>query len=91
MQKIISKVIPIIQPWALENKTAKDIGDQKLNKVLSKLKIHKQLLNKIEGQALKEESVDDNKAKAFDSVIESQKSEVQLRKKECKKGEVTKV
>ena len=35
-----------------------------------------------------EESDDDNKAKAFDFVIESQKSEVKVGKKECnKKGE----
>ena len=34
-----------------------------------------------------EESDDDNKAKAFDFVIESQKSEVKVGKKGCKKGE----
>ena len=34
-----------------------------------------------------EESDDDNKAKAFDFVIESQKSEVNLGKKWCKRGE----
>ena len=36
---------------------------------------------------MKEESDDDNKAKAFDFVIESQKSEVKVGKKGCKKGE----
>ena len=84
--------MPIFQLWALENKTAIDISDQKLKKILSKLKIEQQLLNKIEGQELKEESNDDNKAKVFDFLIESQKSEAKLGKKGCKKGEkVTKV
>ena len=88
MQKFILEVIPIVQLWALENKSAIDISDQKLRKVLSKLKIEQQLLNKIERQELKEKSDDDNKAKAFDFVIESQKSEVKVGKKECnKKGE----
>ena len=36
---------------------------------------------------MKEESDDDSKAKAFDFVIESQKSEVKLGKKGCKKEE----
>ena len=86
------EVIPIIQLWVLENKTAIDISDQKLKKILSKLKIEQQLLNKIEGQELKEESDDDNKAKAFDFLIESRKSKAKLGKKGCKKGEnVTKV
>ena len=87
MQKFILEVIPIVQLWALENKSAIDISDQKLRKVLSKLKIEQQLLNKIERQELKEKSDDDNKAKAFDFVIESQKSEVKVGKKGCKKGE----
>ena len=56
VQKFILEVIPIIQLWALANKTAIDISDQKLKKVLSKLKIDQQLLNKIKGQELKEES-----------------------------------
>ena len=30
----LSEVIPIIQLWALENKTATNISDQKLKKVL---------------------------------------------------------
>ena len=85
MQKFILEVIPIVQLWALENKSAIDISDQKLKKVLSKLKIEQQLLNKIEGQESKQESDDDNKAKAFD--FESQKSEVKVGKKRCKKGE----
>ena len=86
MQKFILEVIPIVQLWALENKSAIDISDQKLKKVLSKLKIEQQLVNKIEGQELNKES-DDDKAKAFDFVIESQKSEVKVGKKGCKKGE----
>ena len=65
MQKFILEVIPIVQLWTLENKSAIDISDQKLKKVLSKLKIEQQLLNKIEEQELKEESDDDNKAKAL--------------------------
>ena len=72
---------------ALENKTATHISDQKLKKVLRKLKIEQQLLNKTEGQELKEESENDNKVKAFDFVIESQKREVKLGKVGCKKGE----
>ena len=56
LQKFILEVIPIVQLWALANKTAIDISDQKLKKVLSKLKIDQQLLNKIKGQELKEES-----------------------------------
>ena len=48
MQKFILILIPIVQLWALENKTAIDISDQKLKKVLCKLKTEQQLLNKIE-------------------------------------------
>ena len=66
MQKFILEVIPIVQLWALENKSAIDISDQKLKKVLSKLKIEQQLVNKIEGQELNKESDYDNKVKAFD-------------------------
>ena len=66
MQKFILEVIPIVQLWALENKSSIDISDQKLKKVLSKLKIEQQLVNKIEGQELNKESDCDNKAKAFD-------------------------
>ena len=74
--------------WALENKSAIDISDQKLKKVLSKLKIGQQLVYKIEGQELNKESDDDSKAKAFDFVIGSQKSEIKVGKKGCnKKGE----
>ena len=39
----------------------------------------------MEGQEVKEESDDDNKAKAFDLVTESQKREVKLGKEGCKK------
>ena len=53
MQKFISEVISIIQLWTLENKTVIDISDQKLEKVLDKLKIEQQLLNKIEEQEVK--------------------------------------
>ena len=80
MQKFILEVIPIVQLWALENKSSIDISDQKLKKVLSKLKIEQQLVNKIEGQELNKES-----KKAFDFVIESQKSEVKVGKKGCNK------
>ena len=87
MQKLILEVMPIVQLWELENKTAIAISDQKLKKVLSELKIEQQIHNKIEGQELKKESDDDNKSKTFDFVTESQKSEVKLGKKGCKKGE----
>ena len=87
MQKFISEVIPIVQLWALEDRSAIDVSDQKLKKVISKLKIEQQLLNKTQGQGLKEESNDDNEAKVFDFAIESQKSDVKVGKKGCKKGE----
>ena len=45
--------MPIIQLWTLQNKTAIDISDQKLKKVLSKLKAEQQLLNKMEEQEVK--------------------------------------
>ena len=87
MQKFILEVISIIWLWALEKKTAIDISDQKLKKVLVKSKIEQQLLNKVKGQEVKEESDDENNAKAFDFVIESQKREFKLRIERCKKGE----
>ena len=40
----------------------------------------------MKGQGLKEESDNDNEAKVFDLVIESQKSELKLGKKRCKEG-----
>ena len=86
MQRRILEVMPIIQLLALQNKTAIDISDQKLKKGLVKLKIEQQLLHKMEGQEVKEESDDDNSAKTFDFVIESQKREVKLGKQGCKKG-----
>ena len=46
MQKFISEVMPIVQLWALEDRPAIDVSDQKLKKVLSKLKIEQQLLKK---------------------------------------------
>ena len=70
MQKFKLEVISIVQLWALENKSAIDISNQKLRKVLSKLKIEQQLLNKKESHELKGES-DDNKAKSFDFIIKS--------------------
>ena len=94
MQKFILEVIPIVQLWAPEDKSTIDICDQKLEKVLSKLKIEQQLVNKIiERQQLNKESDDDDKAKAFDFVIESQQSKGKIGKKGCNKkgGEVTKV
>ena len=87
MQKFVLEVIAIIQLWALEIKTAIDISDQKLKKLLSKLNIEQQLLNKMKGQVVKEKSDGNNNAKAFDFVIESQKREVKLGKERCKKGE----
>ena len=87
MQKFILEVISLIWLWALEKKTAIDISDQKLKKVLVKSKIEQQLLNKVKGQEVKEESDDENNAKAFDFVIESQKREFKLRIEGCKKGE----
>ena len=36
MQKFILEVIPIVQLWVPENKSAIDISDQKLKKVSSK-------------------------------------------------------
>ena len=43
------EVIEIIQLWALENKTAINKRDQKLEKVLGKLKVEQQQ-SRIEGQ-----------------------------------------
>ena len=69
MQKFISEVIPIIELWALKNKTTVDIKDQKLVKVLGKLKIEKQLLNKMERQEVEGVSDGDSNAKAFEFVM----------------------
>ena len=38
-QKFILEIIPIIQLWVLENKTAINVSDQKLKKLLGKLKV----------------------------------------------------
>ena len=78
MQKFKSEVISIIQLWTLENKTVMDISDQKLKKVLDKLKIEQQLLNKIEEQEVKWEPDDDSNTKGFEFVIERQKRKVKL-------------
>ena len=80
MQKFIREVIPIIQLWELENKTAIDSSDQNLKVVLGKLKIEQQLLNKMERQEVKEESDDDNNVKAFDLEIKSWKRKSKLGK-----------
>ena len=55
-QKFILEVIPVVQLWAQENKSAIDISDQKqkLKKVLSKLKIEQQLLKKIRRTGMEE-------------------------------------
>ena len=68
-QKFAVEVILIIQLWALENKTAVSISDQKLKKVLGKLKA-KQQQSKTEEQEVKDELDDHNNTKAFDFVIE---------------------
>ena len=48
MQTFISEVIPIIQLWARENKTAIDHSDQKLKHTLGKPLIEQQqLLNRV--------------------------------------------
>ena len=92
MQKFILEVIPIVQLWALENKSAIDISDQKLKKVLSKLKIEQQLVNKIEGQELNKESDYDNKVKAFDfQKARRLKSRQETRDVTRKEKKVTKV
>ena len=65
MQKFILEVVPIIQLSSIENKTVIDISNQKLKKVIGKFKIQQQVLNKMEGQEVKENSGDDNNAKAF--------------------------
>ena len=62
-QKFILEVIPIIQLWALENKTAINISDQKLMKVLGKLKVEQQQ-SKTEGQ-VKDELEDHDNAKVL--------------------------
>ena len=63
------EVIPIIQLWALENKTAINISNQKLKKVLGKLKAEQQQ-SKTEEQEVKDDLDDHNNTKAFDFVIE---------------------
>lgn len=47
MQRGLLEATPLIQLLPLENKTAIDISDQILRKVLGKLKIEQQLLNKM--------------------------------------------
>ena len=79
-QKFILELISIIQLWTLVNKTVIYVSDQKLKKVLGKLKIEQQLQNKMEGEEVKEKLDDDNKVKLFDFVIESQNTEVKLGK-----------
>ena len=79
-QKFILELISIIQLWTLVNKTVIYVSDQKLKKVLGKLKIEQQLQNKMEGEEVKEKLDDDNKVKLFNFVIESQNTEVKLGK-----------
>ena len=68
-QKFAVEVILIIQLLALENETAISISDQKLKKVLGKLKAEQQQ-SKTEEQEVKDELDDHNNTKAFDFVIE---------------------
>ena len=82
----MSEVIPIIQLWALENKTAINKSDQKLKNVLGKLKLEQQR-SKIEGQEVKDELDDHNNSKAFHFVIERQNRKVKLGIEEYKNGE----
>ena len=84
-QKFILEVIPIIQLWELENKTAINISDQKLKKVLGKLKVE-QKQSKIEGQ-VKNELDNHNNTKAFHFVTEQQNRKVKLGIEEHKNGE----
>ena len=67
-QKFILEFIPITQLWALENKTAINISDQKLKKLLGKVKVEQQQ-SKIEEQ-VKDELDDHDNTKAFHFVIE---------------------
>lgn len=78
MQRGLLEATPLTQLLPLENKTAIDISDQILKKVLGKLKIEQQLLNKIEEQEVKWEPDDDSNTKGFEFVIERQKRKVKL-------------
>ena len=82
------EVILLIQLWALENKIAINIRDQKLKKVLCKLKVEQQQ-SKIGGQQVREELDDHDNTKAFDFVIERKNRKVKLgiqehKNRECK-------
>ena len=70
----------------MENKTAININDQKLKKVLGKLKVEQQQ-SKIEVQKVKEELDDGDNNKAFDFVIERKNRKVKLEIEKNKNGE----
>ena len=70
----------------MENKTAININDQKLKKVLGKLKVEQQQ-SKIEVQKVKEELDDEDNNKAFDFVIERKNRKVKLKIEKNKNGE----
>ena len=85
-QKFLLEVIPIIQLWTLEYKTTINISNEKLKKVLGKLKVERQQ-SKIEGQGVKDELDDHDNTKAFDFVIKRQNRKVKLGIEEHKNGE----
>ena len=68
------------------NKTAINMSDQKMKKVLGKLKVEQQQ-SKIEGQKVKEELDDEGNNKAFDFVIERTNRRIKLEIEENKNGE----
>ena len=70
----------------VENKTAINMSDQKMKKVLGKLKVEQQQ-SKIEGQKVKEELDDEGNNKAFDFVIERTNRKIKLEIEENKNGE----
>ena len=84
-QKFMLEVIPIIQLWARENKTAINISDQRLKTTLAKLKV-KQQQRHIERQEVKKEEEDYDNTKAIDFVTETKNMEVKLGIQENKKG-----
>ena len=75
-QNFILEVVSIIQLWAIESWTAINISNQKLKKVLGKLKVEQQQ-SKIERQEVKEELDNEDNTKAFDFVIEKKNKKVQ--------------
>ena len=69
-----------------ENKTAVNTSDQKLKKVLGKLKAEQQQ-SKTERQEINKELDDDNNTKDFDVVIERKNRKVNLETGKRKNGE----